>query len=386
MKAVYIQDFSVASRLGMDVAQTRETMLAGRVVRPDKPFELIGGMATVAAALPSELSSDFTGRTRTNRILSHLLSPLRETISKQLERFGSDRVAVVIGTSTTGIEEAIAPLENRLSSGSWDNDYAFSDQELGDTAQFLASAVEIDGPTYTISTACTSGAKAMASASRLIQAGIVDAAICGGVDSLSRLTLNGFNALDSISPQACIPFSVNRRGINIGEGGALFVLSSEPADYKLAGWGESSDAYHMSSPHPEGAWAELAVREALDKAKLSTEAVDFIHLHGTSTPLNDQMESRLVNRVFGAQTPCASTKGMTGHTLGAAGALQAAFNLIAMETNVFPAHVYDGEFDPDLPSIRLTSPGERSTLPIDHTISASYAFGGSNIALVFARG
>ena len=201
---------------------------------------------------------------------------------------------------------------------------------------------------------------------------------------LSRLTLNGFSALDSVSPEACLPFSANRNGINIGEGGALFVLSREPSRWRLSGWGETSDAYHMSSPHPDGVWAEKAMRQAMTMAQISQDEVDFLHMHGTATRLNDAMEATLVNRVFGDATPCASTKGATGHTLGAAGAVQAALNLIAMEAGTYPPHVYDGAYDPALAPVRLTQCSETADAPLRHVLSASYAFGGSNIVLAMS--
>lgn len=386
MSAIYIQDFSVASRLGMDVAETRKTLLSGEIVRPDTAFELLDGSATFAAALPTPLDVAPEGRTRTNRIISHLLAPLREGLEALKSEYGPARIGVVIGTSTTGIEEAVEPLIDRLENGAWSKDYRFADQELGDAAEFLAQQAGVAGPAFTVSTACTSGAKAMASAARMIQAGMIDAAICGGADALARLTLNGFHALDSISATHCQPFSANRRGINIGEGGALFLMSKTPSRWRLAGWGESSDAYHMSSPHPEGEGAEIALRAALSGAGLEPKQIDFIHLHGTATPLNDAMESKLIQRLFGEDAPCASTKGSTGHTLGAAGAVQAAINLLAMDAQVYPGHVFDGEYDPDLPAIRLTACGEKPVSPLERILSASYAFGGSNVALVLTRG
>ena len=385
MTQIFIQDFSVASRMGMNVEQTRAALLSGEILRPNTPFKLMDGTSTVVAELPEPLEPGLVGVTRTNRILSHLLEPLTEPIEELKAKFGPERIGVVLGTSTTGIEEAVEPLRRRLQSSAWEDSYDFVHQELGDTSAFLAKQVEVTGPAYTVSTACTSGSKAIASAARLIQAGVIDAAICGGVDSLAQLTVNGFHALDSISPEACQPFSANRRGINIGEGGALFLISSDPAAYRLAGWGESSDAYHMSSPHPEGAGAEIAMHAAMDMAGVTPGDIDFIHMHGTATPLNDAMESTMVNRLFGDETPCASTKGVTGHTLGAAGAVQAALNLIAMDAGGYPGHVFDGDYDPALQSVRLTSPGEKPAQLLERTISASYAFGGSNIALVLTR-
>lgn len=385
MSAIYINAMSMASRLGMSVAETRATLAGDQPPRPDQPFELLNGTSTVAAALPGELSTK-TGDTRTNQIQAHLLAEMSEELDALKARIAPDRIAVVVGTSTTGIEEGGEALKRKLGSGDWPAGFAFSNQELGDTAAFLAGLIGAKGPAWTVSTACTSGGKALAAAARLLNAGLADAVVCGGVDSLAALTLNGFAALDSVSPEACAPFSANRQGINIGEGGALFILSREAGPWRLTGWGESSDAYHMSSPHPEGEGAEVALQQAMLRAGLEASGVGFIHMHGTATPLNDQMESRLVNRLFGAETPCASTKGMTGHTLGAAGAIQAALNLMALDDQIYPPHVFDGAYDPDLPPVRLTQWKERADAALDTILSASYAFGGSNVALMFARG
>ncbi len=197
--------------------------------------------------------------------------------------------------------------------------------------------------------------------------------------------MNGFDALDLVAETACLPFSANRSGINIGEGGGLFLLSAEPAEFELAGWGATTDAYHMSSPLPSGEQAERALREALDGAGCEPHDVDFVHLHGTATPMNDATEAALMKRLFGAATPLASTKGMTGHTLGAAGALQLAFNLIAMREGIYPPHVFDGHYDESLPALALTTPSMRAASPINVTMCANYAFGGSNAALLVRR-
>lgn len=385
MKHIYINGFSVASRLGMNRVETAASLFSSAPPRPDTVFELSNGGRTRIAQLPQALSDSLAGRTATNRLTSHLLTDIRAPLEQALNAYGPSRVAGVIGTSTTGIEEGIAPLNARLESGDWAPEYRFADQELGDTAAFLKAQTGLEGPCYTVSTACTSGSKALAAAARMIRSGVADAVVCGGVDTISRLTVNGFDSLDSVSPDACQPFSKNRCGINIGEGGALFVVSRMEGPWRLAGMGESSDAYHMSSPHPEGVHAQTALQAAMAQAGVSLQDVDFIHMHGTATPLNDAMESTLVNRVFGADKPCASTKGMTGHTLGAAGALQGAINLIAMDASVYPPHVFDGALDEALAPVRLTGLNERAPGGINHVLSASYAFGGSNIALVFGR-
>jgi 3-oxoacyl-[acyl-carrier-protein] synthase-1 len=279
------------------------------------------------------------------------------------------------------VREAGAAYELFLKSGSWPKDFRASAQELGDTAAHVARRVGAKGPVYGISTACTSSAKALASAARLIRAGLCDVALAGGFDSLCDLTLNGFAALESLSDRVCNPFSVHRRGINLGEGGTLFVLSRSPSPVRLAGWGESADAYHISAPDPEGAGAEAAIRRALARAGCDANDIGYLNLHGTATKLNDLMEARAVSRVFGADLACSSTKPMTGHMLGAAGACEAAFTMMALQAGRLPAHIWDGEADSEMPPIRLVArTGEAHSMR--RAMSCSYAFGGNNIALV----
>ncbi len=218
----------------------------------------------------------------------------------------------------------------------------------------------------------------------MIEADICDVAIAGGVDAISPLTLNGFAALESLSERVCNPFSVNRRGINLGEGGALFVLSSRPSPIRLAGSGESADAYHISAPDPEGRGAQAAMLQALEQSECRPEDIGYLNLHGTATRLNDLMEAQAVSRVFGADLPCSSTKPMTGHMLGAAGACEAAFTIMALQSGRLPAHVWDGEWDEALAPIRLVAAnGENKD--IRRAMSCSYAFGGNNVALILEK-
>jgi 3-oxoacyl-[acyl-carrier-protein] synthase-1 len=215
----------------------------------------------------------------------------------------------------------------------------------------------------------------------LLQADFCDVALAGGIDSLCDLTLNGFSALESLSGDVCNPMSVNRRGINLGEGGALFLLSRSPSATKLAGWGESADAYHISAPDPEGTGAEAAMRRALTRAGCNAGEIGYLNLHGTATKLNDLMEARAVSRVFGADLPCSSTKPLTGHMLGAAGACEAAFTMMALHAGRLPAHIWDGERDTEIPHIRLVARNGEAH-GVRRAMSCSYAFGGNNIALI----
>jgi 3-oxoacyl-[acyl-carrier-protein] synthase-1 len=320
--------------------------------------------------------------TRTNRIIAHAFAPLAQAVAAARARYGAERIGVVIGTSVSGIGEGGEAVRARLAGQAWPQHFTLERQQLGDSARFLAEIAGAEGPYYVVSTACTSGARALASAARLIQADLCDVVISGGGDALCALTLNGFAALEAISAKQNNPMSANREGLNLGEGAALFILTREEGPFRLAGWGESADGHHMSAPDPEGAGAEAAMRAALSKAGVSARDVEFAHLHGTATPLNDAMEAAMIARLLGLETPCASTKPLTGHTLGAAGAVQAGLCLMAMQRGQLPPHLWDGARDPALPHIRLAAPGERARLK--YVLSASYAFGGNNAALLLA--
>lgn len=384
-RPVYIRAFSTACALGGSSQEVADNLFSERPPALAGSARLISGRTVPTGRLrfdPLAISEGSIGQTRSNRLLAHVLTPLLGELEAATAVVGPRRVGVVIGTSTTGIGEASDAIRLWKGGAPAPDAAVLARQELFDPVRAALTMVAAQGPAYGISTACTSSAKAIAAAARMITVGMCDVVLCGGVDTLSELTLNGFDALDTLSETVSCPFSVNRRGINLGEGSALFVLTAAPARYRLAGWGESSDAYHISSPDPSGAGAELALRKALAMAAIAPEAVDYVHLHGTGTALNDAMEARAVNTVFGAETPCSSTKPMTGHTLGAAGALQMAFCLMAMKQSRLPPHLWDGQSDPDLAPIHLV--GSPQSARIDRTISANYAFGGNNIALAIA--
>lgn len=378
---IYINAFAVACALGHDNRAVAEGLFAASPAPVSDVAALLDGTIVPVGRLPFALPA-IANETRTNCLIDHCYAQIAGAIDQMRDRFGPTRLGVVIGTSTSGVGEAGEAIRQKLTAGDWPEDFSFRTQLLGDTARYTASRCGALGPYYTISTACTSGARALAAAARLLRAGLCDSVVCGGADSLAPLTLNGFASLDSLSDEPCNPMSRNRKGLNIGEGGALFLLSREAGPYRLAGWGESSDAHHISAPDPAGIGATKALRRAIDLAGLQPEDIDYVHLHGTATPLNDQMEAGVIDRIFGDTTPASSTKPLTGHTLGAAGALQAAFCLMALERGQLPPHVWDGERDPSLPVIRLAQPGERTSLA--HVLSASYAFGGNNTALVLA--
>ena len=345
----------------------------------------LGAVSHDLPPIPPTLAA--TRDNRANRLLLAAALEIEGDIRAAIHRHGEHRVGVVIGTSTTGIERTTEAIDHRREHGQWPDDYRYADQELGAPAEFLAEWLALSGPAYGISTACTSGARALISAQRLLQMGMCDAVLCGGVDTLARLPVNGFLALDALDVEHCRPFSQNRRGINIGEAAALFLMTREHGGVVLAGSGASSDAYHMSSPDPQGLGAQQAMRGALAQAQLDPSQIDYVNLHGTATEHNDRMESHAMTAVFPHGVPCSSTKSLTGHTLAAAGALEAAFcwlSLLDGERRL-PPHIWDGVADPELAALDLID--TESRLPAQGTrrlMSNSFAFGGNNASLILA--
>lgn len=326
-------------------------------------------------------------QSRNNQFALYAYQQISEKVSDAIKVYGADRVGVIIGTSTSGISDAELAIKQASVNGVTPDHYHYSIQEMGNTASFIAEITGVKGPVYGISTACSSGAKALISAKRLINTGICDVVIAGGVDTICQLTVQGFSSLEAVSEQVCNPFSNNRNGINIGEASTLFLVSKTPDGVALIGEGESSDAHHISAPEPNGEGAKQCMSAALTSANLNPEDIDYINLHGTATKLNDQMEARAVNEIFGAHTLCSSTKPFTGHTLGAAGALEAAIAWVTLENqnhNFVPPHRWDGEHDPDLPNINLANQST-TTHKINHVLSNSFAFGGNNVSLIFKR-
>lgn len=335
-----------------------------------------------AATLPPPLAR-FDCRNHRLAWLALQQDGFAEAVQSARARWGAARVAVLLGTSTSGILQTELAYRRRAPTGELppDFDYAGS-HNTGSLAAFVAEAMQLTGPAMVVSTACSSSAKVFAAAARLIEAGWVDAAVVGGVDSLCLTTLYGFNSLELLSPEICRPWDARRQGLSLGEG-AAYALLERRADAS-AGWllgcGETSDGYHMSSPHPEGAGATAAMRLALDDAGLSPQQIDYINLHGTATPNNDAAEDLAVSAVFGTSTPpCSSTKGATGHTLGAAGAVEAAICLLALEQGLIPAGLHREQPDPALTANYQV---ENRHAPLRHVLSNSFGFGGSNASLV----
>jgi 3-oxoacyl-[acyl-carrier-protein] synthase-1 len=325
---------------------------------------------------------------RNNQFALAALKQFKEEASDVIDRFGASRVGVIIGTSTSGIAESESAIQQWVQNGEAPGDYDYSVQEMGATAQFVAEMLGVVGPVYSISTACSSGAKALAAARRMIRDGICDAVIAGGVDTLCQLTVRGFSSLEAVSENRCNPFSKNRNGINIGEAAALFLVTTQARGVELSGVGEGSDAHHISAPDPNGAGAVRCMTGALHDAGLEAADVDYVNLHGTATTLNDQMESLAMQEVFGLDTLCSSTKPFTGHTLGAAGALEAGICWLTLKddaNDLLPVHVWDGVRDPELPCINLVTEDSQLERPLDYVLSNSFAFGGNNISLILGR-
>lgn len=329
-------------------------------------------------------------RSRNNALAWGALQSLQNQVAQAISRFGPARVALLVGTSTGGMDEGEAAARHLARKGGFPPAFEYPVQEMGNVAEFLAQHLGVRGPTHTISTACSSGAKALASAGRLLQSGLADAVVAGGVDALGRFTVGGFSALEAVSSQRCNPLSVHRNGINLGEAAAFFVLSREPGPVRLAGWGETQDAHHMSAPDPTGRGAVAAMQQALVRAGMAPAAVDYVNLHGTATPHNDAMESRAVHAVF-ASVPSygiavSSTKPLTGHALAAAGALEAVVAWHVLQHNpggILPVHWWDGAADPTMPSLATVAPGTQLGRAARAVMSNSFAFGGSNSTLLF---
>jgi 3-oxoacyl-[acyl-carrier-protein] synthase-1 len=382
MGACYVHQIAAACALGEDIDAIAETLFTATRSPLVMTDDYLPGRVLPVGRVDVPPLAD----TRNNSLLAVALAPLRAAVEQLKTRYGAERIAVILGSSTSGIAEGEAAVAHHLHTGEFPPGFHYRQQEMSAPAEFVAQELQISGPAWTISTACTSGAKAIASGARLLDLGVCDAVIVGGADALCRLTVTGFASLEAVSDEVCNPFSANRKGINIGEAAALMILSREPGAVRLAGYGETSDAHHISAPHPEGLGAEAAMRAALANAGLQPADIDYINLHGTATEHNDQMESHAVARVFGSAIPCGSTKPLTGHTLGAAGALEAIFcYLTLMQGNGrLPRHLWDGVPDPALGEL-LALGAETVAQPVRYAMSNSFAFGGNNIALILER-
>jgi 3-oxoacyl-[acyl-carrier-protein] synthase-1 len=307
-----------------------------------------------------------------------------ERVAEVRARHGAARIGVFIGTSTSGVLQAELAYRHRDPvSGALPADFCYlGTQNAMSAAEFTRRFLSLEGPVMSVSTACSSSAKVFASAYRHIKAGLCDAAVVGGVDSLCFSTLYGFSSLGLVSERPCRPWDAERSGMNIGEAAGFALLEkmdAAAAAVALLGYGESSDAYHMSSPHPEGAGAAAAMKSALAMAGVTADAIDYINLHGTGTRANDASEDHAIMQVFGAGTPCSATKGWTGHTLGAAGITETLFALGSIERGFIPGTLNSEHLDPALSAGVLL---RNRAAPVKRVLSNSFGFGGSNCSLV----
>ncbi len=334
-------------------------------------------------ALKSELAA---WDCRSNRLAWLALqdAAFRRALKAAIARYGADRIGLVLGTSTSGIRNTESAYAQRLATGAWPDDFDYRRSHAVDAlCRFSAQVMGLQGPMAAISTACSSSAKVFLTGQRWIEAGLIDAVVVGGVDSLCLSTLHGFDALQLLSPDACRPFDAARNGISIGEAAGFMLLDGAPAPVAFAGGGESSDAWHMSTPHPEGEGAQAAMAMALAAAGLAPRDIGYVNAHGTATPANDRSEAAALQAVFGARgVPVSSTKGVTGHTLGAAGVVEAIVTAQALERQALPPTANCTTPDPALTLALVTQPGAAE---LRHAMSNSFGFGGSNCALVFSR-
>jgi 3-oxoacyl-[acyl-carrier-protein] synthase-1 len=395
MIRLLLTSFTASSCIGTGVDATRKSLLAQRSGLKRCHFETveidthIGEVPGVdAVQLPAELSR-FDCRNNRLAELALRQDGLVEAALRCAARWGRKRIGVFVGTSTAGIlQTELAYRERDPITGALPPTFEYgATHNSFSVADYLRQRLHLEGPAMAVSCACASSAKVFASARRMIEAGLIDAALVGGVDSLCLTTLYGFHSLQLSSPSPCRPFDIARDGISIGEA-AAFALLERPGDdldsdaVLLLGAGESSDAYHMSAPHPEGHGARRAMQAALAAASLEAGAIDYINLHGTGTPSNDRSESQAVTSVFGPTTPSSSTKGATGHALGAAGALEAVISAIALQNGLMPGGVHTTRIDPTLTAFYLR---ENRRAPISHVLSNSFGFGGTNCSLVLGR-
>jgi 3-oxoacyl-[acyl-carrier-protein] synthase-1 len=390
----YLNALGVICALGSGKNEVASRLFAGdssgMVAQPGWVPERTLPVGVVDSALPGVPPFMQSQTSRNNQLLLAAALQIEDDIRLAIKRYGPERVGVILGTSTSGIDEASASMVTWVRDRTFPEDYDYQQQELGAPASFLSNWLELAGPSYVISTACTSSARALLSARRALDMGICDAVLCGGVDSLCKLTLNGFASLEAVSSRRCNPFSINRDGINIGEAAALFLMTREASgshSIALLGAGASCDAHHISAPEPTGRGARAAMQLALENAGLAADQIGYLNLHGTATAHNDAMESLAVQNVFPDGVPCSSTKPLTGHTLGAAGALEAAFCWLTLAPQnadrALPPHLWDGQPDPLLPALDWTAPGARLNVAGPrYLMSNSFAFGGNNISLI----
>lgn len=388
---IYLSRPAVFSAAGKNAEELWKSLLNGDQ-SGIKRYETFSGSTFFAARIDENALQPSTGRfdMKIIRIEEAALDQIGSIIEKAKSKYGEKRIAVCVGSCDNGTEFSIAGHRKYFENGAFPEDYSIEMQGADYVSTFIAEKYSLKGPACTFSTACSSSAGAIIKAAELIRSGLCDAAVAGGIDIASDTTLDGFASLEAISDRITNPFSKNRSGITLGDGAAFFVLSKEPLDDEfpavtLLGYGESCDAHHMTSPDPSGVGAKKAIEKALSSAKIKPEEVDYINLHGTGTKFNDSMEAKAVDAVFGTyKVPCSTTKPITGHTLGAAGALELAICFAAITNNLLPPQIWDGVFDEEMPELNFVNKNSK----LHQTkicLSNSFAFGGANACLVIKK-
>lgn len=399
LNPLWLSHFTATSSIGRGLDQTLAALCQRRTGLAPCTFDTVD-LATVVGEvagvdevrIPAHLA-EFDCRNNRLALLGLMQDGFAEAVHAAIKRYGAQRIGVFLGTSTSGIlQTELAYRRRNHATGALPVDFIYgATHNTFSVADFTRHYFGLTGPAVVVSSACSSSAKVFSSARRMMAAGLIDAAVVGGVDSLCLTTLYGFNSLGLLSEQACRPYDAQRNGLSIGEAAAFALLESVPEHPQrnlsndavlLLGIGESSDAYHMSSPHPDGLGARMAMQDALKMSSLQPSEIDYINLHGTATQNNDAVEGKVISALFGQATPCSSTKGATGHTLGAAGGLEAVICALVLQHGLLPAGLNTQNLDPALDLDYLLDNREQ---PVARVLSNSFGFGGTNCSLIFGR-
>ena len=411
---IYLSEPAVLCAAGNDATSLWQAVKSGDQSGIRK-VQALNGKTFYAARIDDSLLKDKSSSRydmRIMRIEEKCLLQLESWISLAKEKYASGRIGVCVGSCDNGTEFSVAGHRVFFEKGKFSPDYSLEIQGADYVSTFISEKYGLEGPVLTFSTACSSSAGAIIKAAELIQSGICDAVVAGGVDIASDTVLMGFDALEAVSSEITNPFSKNRHGITLGEAAAFFVLSKEPLSLqkegsettgvsassdasgtsgvqspsaktvRLLGYGESADAYHMTSPDPSGNGAVRAMKEAISRAGIKPEEIDYINMHGTGTRFNDSMEAKAIAEVFAGKVPSSTTKPVTGHTLGAAGALEAAICFLSLGEKTLPVQVWNKEQDEEIPVLDIVSEPRTLETPVKICMSNSFAFGGANSSLI----
>jgi 3-oxoacyl-[acyl-carrier-protein] synthase-1 len=394
LQALRISHLSIVNSLGAGLAATADALRARRSGLAPCTFEnvavetYVGEVAGLDAVRVRPDLADYDCRNNRLAQLGLQQDGFAEAVAAAQKKYGPERIGVFMGTSTSSLlETELAYRRRDPQSGALPPDFHYAQtHNTYSLADFVQRYLGLKGPAFVVSSACSSTAKVFGNAARMIAAGVCDAAVVGGVDTLCLTTLYGFNSLGLISRTPCRPFDVARDGISLGEGAGFALLEKDTApsagEVMLLGVGESSDAHHMSTPHPQGLGAKLAMQRALDCAGLNPQDIDYINLHGTSTKTNDASEDQAVFELFGDHIPCSSTKGWTGHLLGAAGITEAIISILAIKQGFMPGSLHTQMLDP---ALRSNYQRDNREAHIQRVMSNSFGFGGSNCSLILGR-